>query len=212
MAVNDIFRVDQRMLSDDRIVSVSNYYNEIIISTGSQAEVTQAIAEQAEIDFWTTFWKPQVSDQISYHDTICQQVYPSRQAPFVSAALAGDAGGVAVAPMNGTTAVLVAQYGIDWSRNFQGRMYLPGLLEDAAAEGRISAATLGFIQTAADTFFSTDIVPGAPAGGGYTHVVVSPTKMKTSTDPVFSLMGQTPVRPRIATQRRRRTNVLTPSP
>jgi hypothetical protein len=211
MAVNDIFRVDHRMLSDDRIVSVSNYYNEIIISTGSQAEVTEAIATQAEIDFWTTFWKNEVSDDISYHDTICQQVYPSRQAPFVSDALAGDAGGIPSPPMNGTTAVLIAQYGIDWSRNFQGRMYLPGMVEASVTDGRLSAAAIAAMQTAANTFFDTDIIPGAPAGGGYTHVVASPSKMKLSQDPVFSLMGQTPVRPRIATQRRRRTNVLTPS-
>lgn len=211
MAVNDIFRVDHRMTVDDRIVSVSNYYNELILSDGTQAEVTEAIALQSEIDFWTTFWKVFASDDIAYHDTICQQVYPSRQAPFVSAVLAGDDGAVGTANMNGTTAVLIAQYGIDWSRNFQGRMYLPGLPEVDANDGRIGQTRFDLIQTAADTFFATDISPGAPAGGDYTHVVVSPTKMKASQDPVWSLMGQTPVRPRIATQRRRRTNVLTPS-
>lgn len=211
MAVNDIFRVDHRMINDDRVVSVSNYYNEIIISTGSQAEVTQAVAEGGEIDFWTTFWQPRASSALTYHDTICQQVYPSRQAPFVSGALTGQVGAVLDTAMNGTTAVLVAQYGIEWSRNFQGRMYLPGLSEGDADAGRIDATTIALIQSAADTFFDTDIIPGAPAGGGYTHVVVSPTKMKISDDPVFSLMGLTPVRPRIATQRRRRTNVLTPS-
>lgn len=211
MAVNDIFRVDFRMISDDRIVSVSAHYNELVISTGTQAEVTQAICEQAEIDFWTTFWKPYASDEIAYHDTVCQQVYPTRQAPFVSTALTGDAGGTAFPPMNGTTATLVGEYGIDWSRNFQGRMYLPGLPEMNVDSGRIQTIVHTAIQGGVNTFFATDITPGAPAGGAYSHVVVSPTKMKISDDPVWSLIGATPLRPRIATQRRRRTNVLTTS-
>jgi len=199
------------MVSDDRVVSVSVHYNELIISTGTNAEVTTAICTQAEIDFFTTFWSPFASKDLAYHDTVCQQIYPTRQAPFVSTALAGNPGLDTADAMNGTTALLVAEYGIDWLRAFQGRMYIPGVPEDAVANGRVFTGTLASYQTAADTFFGTDIIPGAPAGGAYTHVVVSPTRVKTSFDPVWSLIGQTPVRPRIATQRRRRTNVLTPS-
>ena len=211
MAINDVYRVDYRMISDDRVVSVSAHYIEVVLADGNNGEVTEAIALQAEIDFWTTFWAPLASGDLVYHDTIAQQIYPSRQAPFVSAVLAGDNGAVMQSAMNGTTAVLIAEYGVDWNRAFQGRMYLPGWPETEAESGRMAATALAAAQTAADIFFAADIIPGAPAGGGYAHAVVSPTRVKTSFDPVFSLIGATPVRPRIATQRRRRTNVLTAS-
>ncbi|GAG65953.1 unnamed protein product [marine sediment metagenome] len=209
MAVNDIFRVDYFMTSDDRRVSVSQYYNEILISTGTQEEVTAAIAAASEVDFWTDFWKPFASDELTYVETRCQQVYPTRQAPVISTTLGGEVGAVIGNAMNGTTAVLVAQYGIDWLANFRGRMYLPGLPEGSASFGRIDATPHGLIQTAATTFMTSDITPGAPAGGGYTPVVYSPTRATAvpPVDPVWSIMGVTPVRPRIATQRRRRTNV-----
>lgn len=209
MALGDIFRVDFTMVSDDRNVSVSQHYLELIIRTGTQEQVSQAIAEKAEEFFWTDWLQLKASDELAFLETRCQQIFPTRQAPFVSVALLGEVGAILTGAMNGTTAVLIGQYGVDWSRNFQGRMYVPGLPEADADSGRIKNTPFGSWQALVDIFMNGDIVPGAPAGGTYTPVVFSPTLAKAIplVLPVHSLMGETPVRPRIATQRRRRTNI-----
>lgn len=209
MALDDIFRVDFSFQHDDRRVSVSHYYSELIIRTGTQEQVSEAIALAAEDFFWTDWVKLLSSQQLVYAETRVQQVFPTRQAPFISEVLKDEAGSKLVAAMNGTTAVLVSQYGIDWDRHFQGRMYVPGYPEDDADSGRMLTTEHGVYQAAADVFFNSDISPGAPAGGTYTSVVYSPTLAKADplVLPVFSLIGATPVRPRIATQRRRRTNI-----
>jgi len=209
MAVNDIFRVDYEMNSDDRRVSVSQYYVEAIVAGGTKAETTQEIAEKSEALFWTTFWQPFASFNMTYAETRAQQVFPTREAPFISDTLLDTAGAILDPAMNGTTAVLVGQYGQTWSRNFQGRMYLPGFPETDAQSGRILDTRHALIQTANDTYQNAIIVGGAPATGTWSPCVYSPTLAGADPVvlPVHSLMGTTPVRPRIATQRRRRTNI-----
>lgn len=213
MAVGDIFRLDYEMISDDRRVSVSQYYRETTIRTGTQIEVTGVICLLSEILFWTDFWQDFASVELVFDNTRCQQVFPTRQAPFISTVKQATAGEDLGDAMNGTTTTLVAQYGLEWSRNFQGRMYLPGLPEDKASQGRILDTPHAAIQASNDTFQHAVITPGAPAGGTYTPAVYSPTLAGADplVLPVSSLMGPTPVRPRIATQRRRRTNVQTTS-
>lgn len=207
MAVNDVFQVDFRMTSDDRLVQTAHYYVETLISTGSQAEVTEAICLAAEIDFWTDFWKPFCSLDVLYHSTQCQQIYPTRQAPFISTLLASEAGAGLGAAMNGTTAVLAALYGQKWEAAFRGRAYIPGMQESDVEGGRILAAQLASIQASANTFYQTTISPGGAAGGSYSSAVVSPTKIKALDEPVWDFVNTVTVRPRIATQRRRRTNI-----
>jgi len=209
MSLGDIFRVDYEMNSDDRRVSVSQYYEETLASTSDKAEVTEEIGGLSEAAFWTEFWQGFASKDLTYAETRTQQIYPTREAPFISDVLLDTAGEVLTDAMNGTTAVLVGQYGELWSRNFQGRMYLPGLPEADAKSGRILASVHSLIQTSNDIFQEQVLTAQAPVDGEWSPVVFSPTLAKADpvVPPVASLMGVTPVRPRIATQRRRRTNV-----
>ena len=211
MAINDVFEVQFQMISDDRIVQISHYYVETLISSGTQAEVTKQMAEAAEVDFWTDFWQTFASDDLVYHQTKCQQIYPTRQVPYISPILATETGSVPTTAMNGTTATLVSLYGQKWDAAFRGRTYIPGLPESKADKGRIASVSHALIQTAAATFFEITLVLAAPAGGQYSAAVVSPTKMKAVDDPVWDFIDTVIVRPRIATQRRRRTLIQTPS-
>ena len=211
MALNDIYRVDFRMLQDDRTVSTSVHYQEIDPASGTPFEVATQLAAAAEISFWTTFWRPNVSPDVSYVNTRAQQVWPARDRPGESQALAAQAGSSVGSPMNGTTACIFATYGIIWAKNFQGRVFLPGITEADVFDGRIQTATYTTINTDGQTFFNSSEVLSAPAGGEYAVTAFSPALAKAGAPAPYSLMSNSVLRPRIGTQKRRRTNIATPS-
>ncbi len=208
MAVGDVYRVDFEMVNDDKRVMSSIHYEEISPTTGTALEVATAIAELSEVKFWTDFWRGPSSDQSTYQQTKCQMIYPVRDVPFFSVALAAQAGTTATPAMNGTTSAIVALYSQFWSANFRGRAFLPGLSEAAADLGRLTSTILSVLQPLATTFYEAAIIPGAPAGGSFLPVIFSPTLAKV--DPpvaVTSFIDTVVVRPRIGTQRSRRTPV-----
>jgi hypothetical protein len=212
MAINDQYNVQFEMINDDKIVCCNMVFREKVARVGTVAEVSAQLAQVADDAFWEDFWQLFASDELTYRRTVCQMIFPTREAPVVEADSAGEVGAVVKPAMNGTTAVLIGEYGEAWSANFRGRMYLPGIDEDSASLGRMKAATSASIGVAFTTNFITDIVLPAPADATMRLGVYSPTRAKVPTLPVSSDVATAFVRPRIATQRRRRTPVQDTTP
>ncbi len=212
MALGDVYRVDFEMTNDDKSVMSSIHYEEVSPTAGTALEVATAVAQLSEVKFWTDFWRAFVSIQVTYLQTKCQQIYPIRNVPFFSTTLNGDGGVDVGAPMNGTTAMVVALYGQTWSPHFRGRAYLPGLPEASVSKGRLLQAKLDLIQPAATTFYEAAIIPTAPASGSFLPVVFSPSLAKPPpAAEVTSFLDTIVVRPRIGTQRSRRTQIAAAS-
>ncbi len=213
MALKDVYRVDFMTINDDKLTMTSIHYEETVVTTGTALEVATAVAELSEVKFWTDFWQTHASDQLLYLETRCQMVYPDRDVPAISVALAGESGSDIEPSMNGTTAVLVALYSQLWSAFFRGRAFLPGLPETDADVGRIGQTAFDLIQADATTFYEAPIIPTAPAGGAFLPVIFSPTLAAEDPPPavVTSFIDTVILRARIATQRSRRTPVRSAS-
>ncbi|GAG64781.1 unnamed protein product [marine sediment metagenome] len=187
-------------------------FREKVAKTGTIADVTNQLATFMDTQFWAAFWQNFASNELTYLRTVAQMIFPTREAPFVEDVSAGQAGAVVKPAMNGTTALLISEYGEDWTPNFRGRMYLPGLDEDSASLGRVKAGALTSMQLAWDINMMPDVVLPGPADVTLKIGVFSPTLAKVPTLPVSSDLQIAIVRPRIATQRRRRTPVAVASP
>jgi len=212
MALGDIYRVDFEMTNDDKRVTTSIHYEEIVAAVGTQAEVTTQLGEEAEQAFWVSFWQGYASAQLTYIQTVTQQIFPARQAPAISSALNGQVGSNLGDAMNGTTAVVIALYGQAWSPNFRGRAFLPGLPESSADKGRLLSVEYTLIQNDANVFYQFPVILPAPADGSYLPVVFSPSLAgPPPTPPVADIINIVIARPRIGTQRKRRTPVASPS-
>lgn len=213
MAVDDIYRADYFMLSDDREVSVSIHWRVEEDFVGTPLEIAQSIAEAVEVAFWGAFWQNYASNLILYLRTQVQKIHPARDVIYQSLLLADEVGEKSQMPMNGTTAVLVAEYTNFWSARTRGRIYLPGLPEEDASHGRIHGVRMAEIQAAAELLFQPPLVVAGPPAGELVTVVFSSAK-PLQAPPLDATWGG-PIRPivraRIATQRRRRTNVKSPS-
>lgn len=211
MPLNDIYRCDFQMEVDNKVVSVSVHYQEIADSDGTPFEIAEALAGLAETQFFSVWWQGFASTELTYVKTVCQQVYTSRDRPAESTALTGDIGLDVASAMNGTTAVVFATYGIIWSKNFQGRIYLPGLSESSATEGRITTSQFPSMEALGQVFYDTPLAPLAPVNGIFSTTAFSPTLFKAGAPAPYSLISSTILRPRIGTQRRRRTLIASPS-
>jgi len=214
MDEDDIFRCDFFFLIDNREASVSVHFRLHEDFAGTPLEVTQAIAEQAETSFWAGFWQNHASNELTFARTRCQKVYPTRDVIYESFEHAGELGEDEASALVAMDAVLISEYTNFWGPRTRGRIYLPGLAENAVEQGRIINANLIAIQAAADVFFVTTITVTGDHGGDMSTVVFSPAK-PTAVPPLDATWGgpiRPVVRPRIATQRRRRTTVLTAFP
>jgi len=218
MALNDIYNVQFFIQCDDKPACVNMHYVESVARTGTVAEVTEQLTVVMDDVFWTDFWQPFCSDDFTYLRTIGQKVFPTRDAPFISELSNGEAGASIGSPMNGTTAMVVAEYGETWGPNFRGRMYLSGLRESDVTLGRILAGNHSIIQGNFTTMILPAIVLPVPADATMTPCVFSPSRAKPPGDPppppilpVFSNLATAIVRPRIGTQRRRRTPIAATS-
>jgi len=218
MAVNDIYLAEFFMNVDDREPSVSMAYRETTVSSLDPAATAENLSAVAQEAFWTDFWQAKMSDECSYSRTKCQKIYPLRDAPAFLYSAQGQAGSAIGPPMNGTTAVLISEYGQTWGAAHRGRMYIPGIREEDADAGRLLSAKLTAIDIAAEAFLTAALDLTSPATGQFYPTVYSPTNVKWNkdnpTEPpriIDSLMETYVVRARIATQRRRRTNVTSPS-
>lgn len=214
MALDDIYQAQYFITADDKVTCVNQYYYEKVPRIGTIAEVTSQLAIYLDNAFWTVFWQPDCAADYSYDKTVVQKIFPTRDAPVQFIGSQGEFGAGIGNAMNGTTAVLIAQYGQAWSANFRGRMYLTGLLDTGANFGRITTALRATINSRYDSTFDLDIVLGGPASVTMHECVFSPSRAKPPGDPppppilpVFSEVATNIVRPRIATQRRRRTPV-----
>lgn len=215
MAVDDIYNAGYFIKADDFIACSNQTFYEKVARVGTVAEVTQQLGDFLDNLFWTVFWQPWVSDDFSYDRTECQKIFPTRDAPYTTLVSRGQAGGdIGKTAMNGTTAVLIAQYSQTWAAWARGRMYLTGLPEASASLGRIFTAPLNSLQSNYAINFGVDIVLPAPADVTLRECVFSPSRAHPPGDPppppilpVYSEVTTAIVRPRIATQRRRRTPI-----
>lgn len=205
MAVGDVYRCQFQMTLAGKTVSTDLHYEETSPRTGTIAEVTSQLIALAQTGFWTTFWRPYCSDKMTFLQSIGQMIYPTREAPVYDASLYLDPGASTGDPMNGQTAVLIAQYGTAWSREFQGRAFLPGMDEINADEGRMDSIVALAVSVAAQLFYTQVHALGAPGGGTYTPTVLSPKRLKASTPPVTSILLAATLRNRISRQVKRRT-------
>ncbi len=212
MAIGDVYRVDYMVTNDDKLTMSSLHYEEVVETNGTVLEVTTDICQQSEVKFWSNFWEDYASIQATYLQTKCQKIFPVRDVPFFSTALTGNAGIETGDAMNGTTAVIIALYGQTWSPHFRGRAFLPGLAESLADAGRLTGLPLGNIQGGATTFYEAAIIITAPATGSFLPVIYSPTLAgPPPAAEVTSFIDTVVVRPRIGTQRSRRTLIQSAS-
>lgn len=207
MAVGDVYKVTYEMVNDDKVTSTSQHYEETIAAVGTVAEVTAQLGAFSEIAFWTNFWKIYASIQLVFKQTITQKIYPTRDAPDISLALSGEVGDALGDSMNGTTATLFALYGTIWSPLYQGRAFLPGLPEADAEAGRIISAQYTALALSGNTFYELDAPLPAPADVTLEATVFSQKQASIPLAPVSSPIKTVILRPRIATQRRRRTPI-----
>lgn len=218
MALNDIYQAQFFITSDDKTTCTALHYRESVARVGTPAEVAGQLAAVVDALFWTVFWQPRCASVATYVKTRGQMIFPTREAFVDSVISAGQAGSDVNPQMNGTTAVLISQYGETWGANFRGRMYIPGLPEVDATQGRILTADLATMQSAFDTAMGPDVVLPPPADVTLNPCVFSQSRAHPPGDPppppilpVFSDVLTNVVRPRIATQRRRRTDVAAAS-
>lgn len=209
MAVDDIYRIDHFMSYDDREVSTSLHWRVSDDFPGTELENAEIIVEATATAFWAAFWQNLACQQLLYLRTRGQKIHPTRETIFESSTYANQAGEVTGDGMNGTTAVLIAEYTVQWSARTRGRMYLPGLAEGSATNGRIHSSEYDAIQAAADLLFPPELVVTGPPAGKLVTVVFSAAKPNAvpPLDADWAGPIRPVVRPRIATQRRRRTNV-----
>lgn len=213
MSVNDIFHSIVNLSLDDRQVSVGVYLIEVEARNNSAAEMAELLATEVKDEFWTAYLKPLLSDELAYLGNKTQMVFPTREAPFLDVESSPIPGTLASPALNGTNAVIVAEYGSEWGARTRGRMYIPGLPESQASDGRITGTDYSPFQSAADTWYAIEVEPNGAGNGKYTPCVFSPAK-PSATPPlgaVFSHPVTPVVRARIGTQRRRRTKVTSPS-
>lgn len=213
MAVNDIYQVTIQLFLDDRNISVGLYYIETEENQLTVAGMSAALATAVKASFWTAYLQPLLSDELIYNGNRVQLVSPSRAQPYDNPEVTPETGALSSPALNGTNAVIVAEYGSDWGPRYRGRMFVPGLPESQVSSGRIEDADYGPFQSAAVTFYGDELEPAGAGQGKYQVCVFSPAK--PSAVPPVAAASSYPVvgivRPRIGTQRRRRTNVKTPS-
>lgn len=214
MALNDIYEVQYFITSDDKETCTSMHLRESVARVGTPLQVANQLTGVLDNLFWTIFWQPFCSPDASYIKTRAQMIFPTREAFFDNVTSAGQAGAAIGNQMNGTTAVLFALYGEAWGANWRGRMYVPGLPDVDANQGRLLTADHASIQAAFQINFIGTIVLPAPADVTLTYCVFSQTRAHPAGDPppppvlpVHSDIATNILRPRIATQRRRRTTV-----
>lgn len=213
MAVGDIFQSTVYLGLDDRNVSVGLYFYETVARTLEAPGAALVLNTEVKDKFWADYLQPLLSNELLYNGVKTQQVYPTREAPAETLEGTPETGALVSPATNGTNAVLVAEYGETWGPRYRGRMFIPGLPESQISAGRINGSDYGPIAVAAAIYYSLTISNVADATGRWKPCTFSDSK-DAEPDPIPAVWSQpvtAQVRPRIATQRRRRTNIKQPS-
>lgn len=213
MAIGDVFQAEVYLNLDDRRVSVGLFFEETEARAKSAAEFAELLADSVKTSFWTAYLFPLLSDELTYTGNKCQMIHPTRQAPFIKNESSPIPGNLSSEATNGTNAVIVAEYGPTWGPRTRGRMFIPGLPESQISDGRIKATDYSPFQSAADTYYALELEPDGAGQGKVVPCVFSAAKPNAV--PPLAALSDFPitaqVRARIGTQRRRRTNVTSPS-
>lgn len=213
MAVGDIFHSDVYFILDDREISVSLNFYEITARTEDAQTAAGLLNAEIYDKFWGDYLQPLLSEDLTFTGSKTQMVSPSREAPNEQLLATPEVGTLTSPALNGTNAVIVAEYGDEWGARYRGRMFVPGLPESQVSAGRIETADFGPFSLAAITFYGLTISHAGDATGEWRVCTYSPAKPDAVPPlPVATSYPVTPqVRPRIGTQRRRRTKVRTTS-
>lgn len=199
MAVNDVYRAEVFQNVGSELTMNVLHFREVTEETvlANPAEAVCAAAHAiylGVVDNMSEDWRV---TQIT-----ARKVSGTPGVPFTRVLGAADAveGTVVSEIVPSQTALLVSFYSSNALRTGRGRMYLPGIPENAQNEGQMLEAAVTNFQTWADAFFVDVLGPFLTGDSTWWLTIFGPT---TTPSPVQDVIQAT-VRSNLATQRRRR--------
>ena len=203
--IDDIIEVSMQGTLDSEVC-----YNVLHYRGATNLDGTQELDDDFNDEVLSTLWTGVLASAISQDYTLTgirsARVAPSAALPFIS--LFTSPGTVADSSLPGTVAALVSKYSTLASRSSRGRSFFVGVPESHVADGRIESGADEALWNAVATAMKATLEPANWAGATFIPCVFSRKRFKVPSSPYWYDITNTILRPRVATQRSRRTHNL----